>query len=33
MTDIKTMKTRIKVTKEQKLEFAKLMTYDNDSVL
>ena len=28
MTDIKTMKTRITVPKEQKLEFAKLMIDD-----
>jgi len=33
MTDIKQMKTRIKVTKEQKLEFAKLMIDDGYSVL
>lgn len=33
MTYIKKMKTRIKVTKEQKLEFAKLMVDDEYSVL
>lgn len=33
MTDIKKMKTRIIVTKEQKLEFAKLMTDEGYSVL
>lgn len=33
MTDIKKMKNRITVTKEQKLEFAKLMVDDGYSVL
>jgi transposase len=33
MTDIKKMKTRIIVTKEQKLEFSKLMTDEGYSVL
>ena len=33
MTDIKKMKIRITVTKEQKLEFAKLMVDDGYSVL
>ena len=33
MTDIKTMKTRITVPKEQKLEFAKLMIDDGYSVV
>ena len=33
MTDIKKMKVRIKVTKEQKLEFAKLMVDDGYSIL
>ncbi len=33
MTDIKKMKTRITITKEQKLEFAKLMIDDGYSIL
>ena len=33
MTDIRPMKKRITVTKEQKLEFAKLMVHDGYTVL